>query len=426
MTEYEPLLPGIGFSGYRSFATWQQFHFPTKVTVLAGINNSGKSNILRFLHEVLPQLQSGPRPHQSSPGVPRLADLDRPQGFGVTLTVEVGIPIARGQFGLLQDLVAQHGQASPVSLASSQERLMSLFPDDGDHYWSRFELIDTQFLPTRLRVEHALKTWPNWGSIFEDVLINALGGGAVQPEDVMRRVMSSIGGFESLPKVVTIMSARRVEPSSEEPSTSSLSGRGLIDELAAIQNPAYDKWTESRPRWAAINDFVRTILGDSNASLSIPHDRATIQMETPDRVLPLSSLGSGVEQVIVLAAAATVTVKSLVCVEEPETNLHPLLQKKLIRYLSENTDNQYVVATHSSHLLDYARATAYHVRLTTHGSSARLARRPHELIDICNDLGYRPSDLLQANCVIWVEWSIRSNPSAPMARTLRFGSIRGN
>lgn len=48
-------------------------------------------------------------------------------------------------------------------------------------------------------------------------------------------------------------------------------------------------------------------------------------------------------------------------------------------------------------------AAAYHVRLTTQGSVVHLARRPHELIEICHDLGYRPSDLLQANCVIWVE-----------------------
>lgn len=148
---------------------------------------------------------------------------------------------------------------------------------------------------------------------------------------------------------------------------------------------------------------MQTVLGDAAASLNVPFDFSTIQVETPQRVLPLASLGSGVEQVIVLAAAATVTSRSLVCLEEPETNLHPLLQKKLIRYLTDETDNQYVIATHSSHLLDDDRATSYHVRLTPSSSVARLAKRPHELVEICHDLGYRPSDLLQANCIIWVE-----------------------
>ncbi|MEK8228693.1 AAA family ATPase [Oerskovia sp. M15] len=221
-------------------------------------------------------------------------------------------------------------------------------------------------------------------------------------ENVMERILISVGGFSALPPVVTIASARRVE-ATEDDLPDWLSGRGIIRALATLQSPPHDQWASAQPRWAAINRFVQTVLGDPTASLNVPFDFSTIQVETPQRVLPLASLGSGVEQVIVLASAATVTSRSLVCLEEPETNLHPLLQKKLIRYLTDDTDNQYVIATHSSHLLDDDRATAYHVRLTRSGSVARLAKRPHELVEICHDLGYRPSDLLQANCVIWVE-----------------------
>ncbi len=278
---------------------------------------------------------------------------------------------------------------------------MSLLCEAEGRYWSRYILGNGQFFVADSRIEKAISQWPEWSRYYRSAL-DSLGGGAVNVTDVMRRLLTSIGGFSSLPQVVTITSARRVEATDDvEPDW--LSGRGIIRALGSIQNPSHDKWEESRPRWTAINRFVQNVLGDPDASLNIPHDYSTIQVETPQRVLPLSSLGSGVEQVIVLAAAATVTTGSLVCVEEPETNLHPLLQKKLVRYLTDQTDNQYIIATHSSHLLDDARATAYHVRLTTEGSVSHLARRPHELVRICNDLGYRPSDLLQANCVIWVE-----------------------
>jgi energy-coupling factor transporter ATP-binding protein EcfA2 len=397
--EYTPLLPGIGFSGYRSFASWQEFLFPTKVTVLAGVNNSGKSNVLRFLQDVMPKLGAGAA--NQRPSRPELQDLDRPRGFENRTAFEVGVPVQLGQFGPRQDPANQHGRVNPESVESFQEGVMSLLAVD-DNYWSRFELVDNQFVPASARRDAAIAAWPGWQSSHFNTALHALGGGTVNSESVMDRLLVSIGGFPSLPPVVTIASARRVE-ATEDDEPDWLSGRGIIRALATLQSPPHDQWELAQPRWTAINRFVQTVLGDPDASLNVPFDFSTIQVETPQRVLPLGSIGSGVEQVVVLAAAATVTTQSLVCLEEPETNLHPLMQKKLIRYLTDETDNQYVIATHSSHLLDDDRATAYHVRLTAEGSVPRLARRPHELIEICNDLGYRPSDLLQANCVLWVE-----------------------
>ena len=80
-----------------------------------------------------------------------------------------------------------------------------------------------------------------------------------------------------------------------------------------------------------------------------------------------------------------------------------MLQRKLIRYLKTKTSNQYLIATHSAHLLDYEHATVFHVQLKATGTEIKRAGTPQELSDICADLGYRPSDLLQANAVIWVE-----------------------
>ncbi|GAA3644953.1 hypothetical protein GCM10022237_00450 [Nocardioides ginsengisoli] len=365
------------------------------------MNNSGKSNVLRFLQHVLPKVgASGGNPTQP-PSRPQLDDLDRPRGFQNEAPLEIGIPIPLGAFGDPQDPANRNGRVNPQDLNGFREGAMALLAEDGC-YWSRFVLVDNQFVSNPARRDQAISGWPNWQNSHFDQALRTLGGGVVNAENVMERILISIGGFSELPPVVTIASARRVE-ATEDDQPDWLSGRGIIRALATLQSPPHDQWASAQPRWAAINRFVRTVLGDPAASLNVPFDFSTIQVETPQRVLPLASLGSGVEQVIVLAAAATVTSRSLVCLEEPETNLHPLLQKKFMRYLTDETDNQYVIATHSSHLLDDDRATAYHVRLTQSGSVARLAKRPHELVEICHDLGYRPSDLLQANCVVWVE-----------------------
>jgi hypothetical protein len=84
--------------------------------------------------------------------------------------------------------------------------------------------------------------------------------------------------------------------------------------------------------------------------------------------------------------------------------MHPLLQRQLLRYLHDRTDNQYFIATHSAHLLDAKIGTIFHVQYDPmEGSTIRRAGTSAEHASIASDLGYRPSDLVQSNAVIWVE-----------------------
>ena len=95
-----------------------------------------------------------------------------------------------------------------------------------------------------------------------------------------------------------------------------------------MQNPSQDEQGE-KARFRAINTFLRTVLEDETATIEIPYDRDTILIHQGSRTLPLSSLGTGVHEVLILAAAATALSGYVVCIEEPELHLHPVLQRQL-------------------------------------------------------------------------------------------------
>lgn len=74
-----------------------------------------------------------------------------------------------------------------------------------------------------------------------------------------------------------------------------------------------------------------------------------------------------------------------------------------MRFLSEHTSSQYLIATHSAHVLDLPGAKIFHV--THDGRSTRVtsAVRASDVQQVCVDLGYMASDLLQSNFTVWVE-----------------------
>ncbi|MBP7115932.1 MAG: AAA family ATPase [Polaromonas sp.] len=392
------LIKNLALAGYRSFGKAPQYFDKfAKINLLIGRNNAGKSNVIRFLDEIYPKVEK----RKNDEYDPLSRNLNAP---------------STGLIGLAEELI----ETSPGNFSINDNfHLLSKFTNEYER--SIFKKTLSKILIQRKNIAKTKLPWslytiPYTKKILQDGWDETLEAFTDQElHNIWSKVFNMSGGSRDLwinqlipsfssdiqpVKVVVIPAIRQIGEKGSK--SEEFDGNGIIERLARLQNPSIENLKDKK-KFLNIRDFLRSVIDNYDAEIEVPHDRDTISVYMDGKTLPLESLGTGIHEVLILATAATVLSDYVICIEEPELHLNPILQKKFIRYLKDYTSNQYFISTHSPALMDTPDIEIYHIKLENGASIVDRVTTDTQRSHVCEDLGYHPSDLLQANSIIWVE-----------------------
>lgn len=377
----------VKLRGYRCFSPDSpgRIELRSDVAALVGVNNSGKSTLLRALYEIRPILSS----------------LIREQAY----------------------LRAAVMQAAPLKLPPE-------VPDPEEIFW-HFGSADLEIdvvLPERRDRPAGTSRNSNWRLTItinresQTVSVTCFdlegrpaprgGGWHLNSFKDIAKPGFDLGSFGDMLSALEILERCFYYPSvrhaatfpHEEKSTTkyydAFVGKAFVDEWARLQQSAGKIATQ---RIDTVVEDIRRIFRFERLSIQADGAHRELMLLANGKSLRLSEVGGGVAQFIFLLGNISLAKPSYLLLDEPENNLHPSLQLDFLNTVASHSSHGVLFATHSLGLARQAAARIFAFAMTSSGCSMAPFHQTENLSAIIGELSFGRSDFAPARKLLLVE-----------------------
>ena len=372
-------LTGFEVYNYASFDS-QFVPISTGITVIAGLNNVGKTALLRALTIFTPGLQ-----------LPYLHP-DNSSSFSLVYELEEA------------DLVNINGNPSYPLLTTSDGSIVKADFTFNEPYFKGADILladGTRLAWLRKSANQLNRTQYNADRavLRNEIVIYAHDNTATLRE--LETLLPKSAGIRS----AIYIPARRQGGGQNDASANvalPINGTNLASYLSTLQLNSPDEYDVLNSVFCSVFPYLRRV----NAPIVDNKVEVRVTYRDNGQIVPLSACGTGVEQLLILLTCIMRSREdAILAIDEPHSFLHPSAERAFVRFLRRYPQKSVFLATHSAIIVNSVPANK--ITYINRGGTPILDRTPQQetsdIALILASLGYENSDFLFNNKLIFVE-----------------------